>query len=79
MELVGVQQMQLSRQADPAGAAVAELLDAGCGDPERVGVVAVEREGRTGEARLDALDPRGARPDPDRVARSFKTAGVGPA
>jgi hypothetical protein len=42
--------------------------------------VAVRLERAAAEARLDALDARAARPDPDRVAphpaRSFKTAGV---
>jgi hypothetical protein len=76
-----MQEVELPREADTAGAAIAELLHAGRRDPERVGVVPVEREGLSAEARLDPLDPRGARADPDRVAfaRSFKTAGVGPA
>jgi len=81
VQLVRVQEVQLSGPADAAGAAIAELLHAGRRDPERVGVVAVEREGLAAEARLDPLDPGGARADPDRVAvaRSFKTAGIGPA
>jgi hypothetical protein len=80
VQLVRVEQMELSGQADAARAAIAELLHAGRRDPERVGVVTVKRERPAAEVRLDSLDAGRARPDADRVAtaRSFKTAGVGP-
>ncbi len=76
--LVRVQEVELSRQTAPVGAAIAEPLHACRRDPDRVGVVPVRLERAAAEERLDALDPLGARADPDRVparaARSFKTA-----
>jgi hypothetical protein len=74
-----MQEVELAGQADPAGAAVPERLHAGDRDPERVRVVAMERERGAAEARLHPLDSRRAPADPDRVAgaRTFKTAGPG--
>ena len=81
--LVGVQDVQLAGQADPACAAVAERLHAGGGDADRVAVVPVRRVRRVREVHLGQLETGGAGPEPDRVAppaaESFKTTGAGAA
>jgi len=80
MQFVGMQHVQLARQADAAGAAVAKSLDAGRGDADRVGVVPVRLEGAGGQVHLRALDAVGTRSEPDRVgtqaAGPFKTIDI---
>jgi hypothetical protein len=72
--------VQLAREAAPRGPAVSEELLARRRHADRVGVVAVRLEGAGAEECGDALDPGGARAEPDRVgaraARSFKTTRV---
>jgi hypothetical protein len=75
--LVGVQDVQLPRQARPLGAPVAEALHARRRNADRVGVVAVRREGPAAQEDGGALEAGRTRAHRDRVlARSFKTAGV---
>jgi hypothetical protein len=80
VRLVGVQDMELPGQADPARAAVAEGLHAGGGDADRVGVVPVRLERARGQVDLRPLQTRRPGPEADRVAppaaRWFKTTRV---
>lgn len=77
VQLVGVEDVQLTRETDVPPTPVAECLHAGDGDADRVGVVSVRHERTTREVQLGPLEPGQARPKPDRVgpapARSFKT------
>ena len=76
--LVGVQDVELTGQADTARAAVAERLHTGDCDADRIGVVPVRLErGRT-EAYLCTLDPVRPRAEPHRL-RPAGPARVGPA
>jgi len=70
VQLVGMQEVELAGEADPAGPAIAELLNARRRDPERVCVVAVKREGAAAEAGLDPLDAGRAGAGADHVARA---------
>jgi hypothetical protein len=78
--LVGMQDLQLSRETDPPRAAVAERLHSGCGDADRVGVVPVRLEREGGEVHLCTFEAGRARAEPNRVtptvAGSFKTIGI---
>jgi hypothetical protein len=82
MDLVGVENVELTGKAGAAYAAVPEALHARRRDPDRVGVVSVafERPGR--EAHLGAFQTGRARPEANRVtpwaAGSFKTIGIQP-
>ena len=79
VRLVGMQDVQLTGQADAARATVAERLYAGCGDADRVGVVPVRLERAVGQVHLRALQAGRPRPEPNRVAQaagSFKTIGI---
>src|SRR5262249_53923194 len=76
VDLVGMEDVQLSGQAYAARTAVAERLHAGCGDADRVGVVPVRPERAGGEVHLRALEARRARAEANRVAGSFKTIGI---
>jgi len=81
MGLVGMQDVQLTGQTYTPRAAVAERLNAGRGDADRVGVVPVRLERAGGEVHLCALEAGRARPEPNRVAPlagSFKTIGIDP-
>jgi hypothetical protein len=66
-----VKDVHLAGEADVPAAAVAEDLDAGGRDPDRVRVVAVWCEPVTPKLDLGALDARGAGAEPDPLARSF--------
>jgi hypothetical protein len=66
--------MYLAGKGNSSGAAVAEGLDAAAGDPDGVGVVAMELERLLGEVGLGTFEPGRAGAGPDPVARSFKTA-----
>jgi hypothetical protein len=81
MSLIGMQDMQLTGQADPARAPVAERLHAGGGggaDP--VGVVPVRLVRALGEVDLRTLRPGRAGPEPNPVAppvtEAFKTISI---
>ena len=80
MHLVGVEDVQLTGQADAAQAAVAEGLHAGGGDADRVGVVTVRLERAGGEIDLRPLEAGRPGTEPNRVpapvAGSFKTIGI---
>lgn len=76
MQLVGMQHDHLAGQAVLKRTAIMEALHAIERDPDGIGVVPVQLEGITVEARLDALEAGGAgrRNDPVVVrARTFKT------
>ena len=72
VRLVGMQDVQLTGQADTARAAVAKGLHAGGRDADRVGVVPVRLERARGEVDLGALDAVRARSEPDRVRPSAR-------
>ena len=78
VRLVGMQDVALARKAVPPLAPEAERLDARKGNADRIGVVAMRGKSLTMEVRLHALDPFGARRDPDAIAaafaQSFKTS-----
>jgi hypothetical protein len=78
MQLVGVQDHELSRKRDAPRAAIAERLHAGRGDADRVRVVPMRLERPAREEDLGAFEAGRARPEADQVraARSFKTIGV---
>ena len=78
MHFVGVQDDAVARQAVALLAAIAECLDAGERDPQRIGVVPVRCEGVAGKLRFHALKPRHARIvndvlTPVALAQTFKT------
>ena len=78
MNLVGMDDDEIAGAAVGPGAAIAERLQPGERDPDRIGVVAMRVEGMAGEIGLDALEAAGRRGDPHPVprrhdARSFKT------
>jgi hypothetical protein len=76
--LIRMQEVKLTGQADATRAAVAERLDTGDGDADRVRVMPMRLEPARREVSLRARDPVDGRPEPKRVrpqrARSFKTA-----
>ena len=57
MQLVGVQDVALAGQAVAALIAIAERLNPGERNADRIGVVAVRREGRSAQMRLQPFDP----------------------
>jgi hypothetical protein len=75
-----MQDVELTRQADAARAAVVKRLHAGCRNSDGVGVVPMRLECACGEVDLGAFDPVRTRSEPDRVrppgAGLFKTAGI---
>ena len=77
MRLVGMQQVELARQAHLTGAAVPEGLHPARGDPEGVLGVPVRGERRVAQADLGPLQSRGAAVEVEHLdlvgARSFKT------
>ena len=79
--LIGVGNDDLPREAHAPGAAITERLHAGCGDADRIGVVAMGLERERSQVHLGALDPRGSGTEANRVtgtiAGSFKTIGIG--
>ena len=70
VRLVGMQDVQLTGQADTLRAAVAKALHAGRRDADPVGVVPVRIEPARREVDLGALDAVSARSKPDRVRAS---------
>jgi hypothetical protein len=89
MHFVGVKDVTLTRPAVSSFGAIEEGLDTRQGDADRVGVVAVWREGLADEVRFEPLDPVGALADSDPTprpaspgdrafAQAFKTIGAAP-
>jgi hypothetical protein len=80
VNLVGMEDVQLTGQADSARHAVPERLHAGGSDADRVEVVPVRLECEGGEVDLCALEAGRARPESNRVrppvAGSFKTVRI---
>src|SRR2546428_14072642 len=76
-----MQDVELTRQADAARAAVVKGLHTGCRNSDGVGVVPMRLECACGEIDLGAFDPVRARSEPDRVrppgGELVKTAGIG--
>ena len=82
-----MQDVALAGKAVPSLTSEVKGLDTRQRDPDRVSVVAMRRERLTMEMSLQALDPRGPRPNPDAVAagacsyrlslaQAFKTVAV---
>src|ERR1700730_13854998 len=67
MRFIRMQDVELSRQAGAARAAVVKRLHAGCRNSDRVGVVPMRLECAIGEVDLGAFDPVRTRSEPDRV------------
>src|SRR5256885_10869383 len=67
VRFIRMQDVELTRQADVARAAVVKHLHAGCRNTDRVGVVPMRLECACGEGHLGAFDPLRARSEPDRV------------
>src|SRR5258708_2754684 len=80
VRFIRMQDVELTRQADVARAAVVKRLHAGCRNSDRVGVVPMRLEFACGEADLGAFDPVQTPSEPDRVrppgAGLFKPAGI---
>ena len=74
MYLVGMQDVALTREADPSRAPVPERLHARQRNADRIGVVAVRRKRLSDEARFQPLDPRAAVANPDAIERAFALA-----
>ena len=81
MRLVGMQQVELARQAHLTGATVPEGLHPARGDPEGVLGVPVARECRVAQYDFRSLQARGLALKTQHVdpagARSFKTCRAG--